>query len=153
MKFDLDMQSFKNDEIFDQWESVRSRVGRRNRFPNLKRRQAAKRSWKVGGQESKRRRALRRYNKGPAAKRLKRNLTRFNQNSRGRNQVSDSYELLIPFFIMSMSEHISWIIGQSLREDNLDLYEEVYEIQDVMALIIDCPDIVEDLIGEMEEED
>ncbi len=143
MKFNTNMVPL-NDSLFEEWVGPRSRVGRRKKVPDKKRSQAAKRAWKVGGNQSSRRRAVRRFMKSPPAKRLKRHLARFNRKGRGRNALSDNFELIAPFVTIAIAEHISWIISQR----DYAIYDEVFEMQEVMSLIIQSPDIFEEMLEE-----
>jgi len=143
MKYNSEIKAIKDDLIFDEWvvEGVRSRVGRRKRVKNLKRSQASKRAWKLNGRNMKT--SIGRFHKSPAGKRLHKNLGRFNKQQRGRNALNNEYELLTPFITMSIAEHLSWLVSQS----DYDLYEDVYIMQDLLSLILDCPDIVEDVLA------
>lgn len=134
MRIDLDN--------FDEWVSVRARVGRRHRITNLNRRQAAKNSWKLHrhGLSS----SIKRWHKSPAGKQFHRNLSRFNKNKRGRSTTEAlDYSLVYPMVCASINEHVSYLICQY---EQFDLYNDVYDLLEVMSYIIDSPDIVEDII-------
>ena len=134
-----------DESVFNEWMSVRSRVGRRKRrrITNVRRRQAAKRAWKMGGRMSRRRRTMRRYHKSPPARRLRRYLNQLrSRRNEGVLEVHE-YELLLPYVVLSLSEHMSWLVS---RDNDFECYEEVFEIIDIINEITECPELCEFLI-------
>lgn len=135
--------SFKDEEIFNEWISTRSRIGRTKRGPkDLKRSTAAKRAWKK--HRSRMASAIKRWHDSPSGKRFHRTLGRFNKNKRGRVGESE-FELMVPVVTLSLSEHMSWIMSQH----NFRLYEDVYILQELIGYISDDFEILEDILEDV----
>ena len=139
----MNFNSYRDEQTFNEWISVRSRIGRSKRTPqSIKRKQAAKLAWKRG--RHKMLSAIKRWHESPVGKRFHRTLGRFNKNKRGRVRECDN-QILAPMVTLSLSEHMSWLMHQA----NYRLYEQVYYIQDVIGLISDDPDILEDILEDV----
>lgn len=139
----MNYNSYKDELIFDEWVSVRSRIGRSKRTPkDIKRSTAAKLAWKKN--RSKMVGAIKRWHDSPSGKRFHRTLGRFNVNKRGRVGESE-LELFVPVVTLSICEHMSWIMHQT----NFRLYEDVYILQDLVGYISDDFEILEDILEDI----
>lgn len=132
-------------EIFDEWISLRSRIGRnkKRRIKDLVRSTAAKRAWKLYGAKLKG--ATARWHKSPPGMRFHRSLNRFNTEK----SKAEDYELLAPLIIASLAEHMSWLIYQP----EYSLHEEVYDIVEILGYISEDNDIIEDILAICAEDD
>lgn len=123
----------------NEWISFRSKAGRglRKAAKDVGRSQAAKRAWKL--KRSTYMKSIKRFHKSTSGQKFHRNLGRFNST----RTVREDYEIVAPLLVVSICEHLSWLIYQN----DIQLYEEVYDILDVLNYITGDPDIVEDIMS------